>query len=68
MLGEIKSSVDDMKHFNIRTTEKFDNDDKRIRDLQDINNQAIGKHTVISAIFGFVGGIVTLIVGTHYGK
>jgi hypothetical protein len=68
MLGRIESSIKNMESFNVRTTLKFENDDNRIRCLENINNQRAGKSAVISAIFGGIGAVIIAVINAKIWK
>lgn len=75
LLLEIRDSVSDIKTtLGIQQNEMkhvsriIDSHEKIINTLEAAHNQAVGKHTIISAFFGFVAGAVGVMVDHLFGK
>jgi len=67
-VSEIKTTLgiqqNEMKH----VSKTIDSHDRIINTLEAAHNQAVGKHTLISAFFGFIAGAVGVMVDRFFGK
>ena len=67
-VSEIKTTLgiqqNEMKH----VSKTIDSHDRIINTLEAAHNQAVGKHTLISAFFGFIAGAVGVMVDHFFGK
>lgn len=47
---------------------ELQNHQKRLNDVEQTQDQIVGKISIIGAVFGFIGGIITTIIATFIKK